>query len=92
MKVRKRDGSIQEFDMNKVKLTLERVSDETGMPFTGSDLRVLMATIESNILNRKEKIIKTAEIHRIVVDNLEKLGFRRIAKGYDDFEKGFQPE
>ena len=38
MKVRKRDGSLQDFDIDKVKLTLERMSDELNRPFTGSDL------------------------------------------------------
>ena len=46
MKVKKRNGSLQDFNMDKVKLTLERVSDDQGRPFTAADINRLTDAIE----------------------------------------------
>ena len=89
MKVKKRNGSLQDFNMDKIKLTLERVSDELNRPLTGSDLRVLTEAIEKNILETKKEIIESAEIYKIVIEKLRRLGFTRIAKAYEDFKKKF---
>jgi len=46
LKVRKRDGRIQDFNLGKIRLTIERVSDEVQMPLTGSDLDMISKSIE----------------------------------------------
>ena len=87
MKVRKKNGSIQDFDISKIRLTLERVSDEQGMPFTGSDLRMLTESIHEEIEKMQKEIVSSAEIHEIVVERLKIFGFTQIAEAYDSFEK-----
>jgi len=87
MKVRKKNGSIQDFNISKIKLTLERVSDEQGMPFTGSDLRMLTESIQEEIEKMQKEIVSSAEIHKIVVEKLKTFGFTQIAEAYDSFEK-----
>lgn len=89
MKVKKKNGSIQDFNMDKIKLTLVRVSDETSMPLTGSDIRLLNDNIEKSIRSTTKEIIESIEIHKIVVANLRNLGFARIANAYEDFRKRF---
>jgi len=84
MKVRKRNGSLQDFDIDKVKLALERVSDELGRPFTGSDLRMLTKAIEEEVLKTREEVIDSNEIRKIVVGVLGEFDFDQIAKAYDD--------
>jgi transcriptional repressor NrdR len=86
VKVRKRDGSLQDFDIDKVKLTLERVSDELNRPFTGSDLRILTKAIEEGVFKTGNEVIDSSEIHKIVVNELEKYDFVEIAKAYDNFK------
>lgn len=89
MKVRKRNGKLQDFNTNKIKLTLERVSDEFGRPFTGADVNILIESIEKNITDMGEEIIDSAEIHKIVVKKLREFGFNGIANAYGEFEKRF---
>lgn len=89
MKVKKRDGRLQDFSINKIKLTLERVSDELGEPFTGSDLRILTETVELKIVETGKEIIESAEIYKIVIERLRRYGFAGIAKAYEEFEKSF---
>lgn len=87
MKVRKRNESIQAFSIDKIRLTLECVSDDLNQPLTGSDLSLLTEEIERKVIQTGKSIIDSAEIKKIVVEVLEKLGFKRIAKAYDEFDK-----
>ena len=87
MKVRKRNGSIQDFSMDKIRLTLERVSDELNQPLTGSDLRLLAEGIERKIIATGKEIIDSTEISEIVIEVLKRLGFSQVAKAYDEFDK-----
>lgn len=87
MKVRKRNGSVQIFSMDKIKLTLERVSDELNQPLTGSDLKLLTREIEKEINKIGKEIIDSSEIKKIVIELLERLSFKQIAKAYEEFDK-----
>lgn len=87
MKVIKRDGRIQEFDIEKIKLTLERVSDELNEPFTKSDIDNVAREIHKAILGMGKEYIHSFEIHRIVVEQLKNAGFTHIAQAYDDYQK-----
>ncbi len=87
MKVRKRNGSVQIFSMDKIKLTLERVSDELNQPLTGSDLELLTREIEKEINKIGKEIIDSSEIKKIVIELLERLSFKQIAKAYEEFDK-----
>lgn len=89
MKVRKRDGSLQNFNLNKIRLTLERVSDELGEPFTGADLKLLTGMIEQRIAEMGKETINSAEIHKVVIEKLRIFGFTEIAKSYGEFGKKF---
>lgn len=87
MKVKKRDGNVQPFSMDKIKLTLERVSDELNQPFTGWDLRLITREIEKEINKTEKEIINSSEIKKIVIEALERLSFKQIAKAYEEFNK-----
>ncbi|NLN41247.1 MAG: ATPase [Clostridiales bacterium] len=87
MKVRKRNGSVQTFSMDKIRLTLERVSDELNQPLTGSDLELLTREIEKEINRIGKEIIDSSEIKKIVIEILERLSFKQIAKAYEEFDK-----
>ncbi len=82
MKVIKRDGRIQEFDIGKIQITLESVSDEISKPLTASDIKKLLASIEKAVYSRNQDEIRSSEIFEIVVEKLEKAGFHDIAAAY----------
>lgn len=89
MKVKKRNGSLQDFNINKVRLTLGRVSDELDKPFTGADLRLLTEAIEESIIGLGKEIVESRDIYRIVVEKLKGFGFDEIAKAYSEYERSF---
>lgn len=86
--VRKRDGRLQAFDLNKIELTLERISDESNRPLTGADLNILIRAIEKEFKNLRKDIIESKEIYGIVLQKLRQLGFKKIAKIYREFSRG----
>lgn len=87
MKVIKRDGRIQEFDINKILLTLEKVSDEIEEPFTESDINNLLEDIENSIKAVSSDRIMVNKIQDVVVEQLEKLGFNKAARHYREYRK-----
>lgn len=87
MKVVKRDGRIQDFDLNKILITLEKVSDEIVQPFTESDINNLSEDIENSIKALSGDAIEVGKIQDVVVENLEKLGFNKAAKHYREYRK-----
>ena len=90
MKVKKKDGRIQDFNVDKIKLTLEKVSDEAEKPLTGSDVKTIIKLIDNTIKENYKDLVSADEIHKIVVDQLKKSGFYDIARAYDDFENKFE--
>lgn len=87
MKVIKRDGRVQEFDINKILLTLEKVSDEIAEPFTESDINNLLEDIESSIKAVSRDKVMVNKIQDVVVEQLEKLGFNKAAMHYREYRK-----
>lgn len=91
MKVIKKSGRVQEFDLEKIKLTLERVSDEVNKPFTDSDINKLTKAIHKVILAIGKEYVHSFQIHQIVVDELKAAGFTHIAQAYDNYQRKYQP-
>lgn len=87
MKVIKRDGRIQEFNINKIILTLEKVSEEIGEPFTESDINNLSGDIVNFIKKIDGNTISVANIQDMVVEELVMLGFNKAAKHYKEYRK-----
>ncbi|MGI6707071.1 MAG: ATP cone domain-containing protein [Clostridia bacterium] len=89
-KVIKRDGRIQPFDIGKIRLTLERVSDEHREPFTSSDMDMIMKDIGREIDKYSGDTIHASEIYDIVLRTLKENGFLRIAQYYEGYQKRFE--
>jgi transcriptional regulator NrdR family protein len=90
MKVIKKDGRMQDFDIEKIKLTLERVSDDVHEPLTESDIKKLAKIINDVIVNKNKEHVHSFEIRQIVIDQLRDAGFAHIAQAYDDYQKKWQ--
>jgi transcriptional repressor NrdR len=83
MKVVKRDGRIQDFDLDKIIVSIERASDDIGEPMNESDANCAAQSIEKNIKAQGKEAITFQEIRNIVTSELKKLGFSDIAAAYE---------
>lgn len=88
MKVLKKDGRLQDYNLDKIKLSIERASDEARQPFTLSDIEILGNDIHKKILDLEKDTIKSEEIHNIVYKQLKYTGFDQIATCYKNYAKG----
>jgi len=85
MKVIKRDGRLQEFDLDKIIRSIGAASDDAGKPLNTSDLHNIARDIEKSIKKLGKEQISFDEIRTIVIDTLEKNGFKDVAKAYMNF-------
>ncbi|WP_373898867.1 ATP cone domain-containing protein [Haloimpatiens sp. FM7315] len=82
MKVIKRNGREQKFDLDKIKISIERASDDTKIPLTRSDSENISKKIEKDILRDYKEFINYTQIRKVVEKNLVKEGFEKIAEAY----------
>lgn len=90
VKVIKRDGRLQEFDLKKIIIVLERISDEMDEPLTASDLGNIADSVETRLYELKRENISTNEIEQILTVQLRELNFNKIANAYEEFEKSIK--
>ncbi|MBU5483345.1 hypothetical protein KQI86_03330 [Clostridium sp. MSJ-11] len=87
MKVIKRDRRTQDFDVDKIKITLIRASEEAKAPFNESDIELILKVIKKTILNDFNGVVRSREIRCIVLEELRKLGFDNVAELYNNYIK-----
>ena len=80
---------MQDFDPSKIRLVLERISDESHQPLTASDIDMIMKDIKESVERWPYRNINTLGIRYIIGETLKKDGFSHIAEAYDSFERGF---
>lgn len=83
MKVIKKDGRTQKFDLDKIKTSIYRASDDAEQPLNESDIDNIAGDIETNIKDLKKEAVNSYVIQELVVDQLEKSGFNVLAKYYN---------
>lgn len=83
MKVIKRDDRIQKFDLNKIKTSIYRASDDADQPLNESDIQNLAKDIEINIKDLQKDTVSFDIIQELVLTQLEKSGFNILAKFYN---------
>ncbi|GAA0178639.1 hypothetical protein SH2C18_16550 [Clostridium sediminicola] len=81
MKVIKRDGRMQDFDKNKIKVSIMRASDDAKEPFNTSDIENVTGSVTKALGDRVE--IKVIEIHEIILKTLKDFGFNKTAELFD---------
>ena len=82
MKVIKRDGRLQEFDLSKIKTSIDRASDDARQPLNESDLENLARSIQKDLKNYQKESIHSDIIQKFVLLQLEKHGFKVVAEYY----------
>jgi len=84
MKVIKKDGRLQDFDINKVMLTVEYASDSAGAPMAISDIKNIGEDVQEKVNSYGSDHIPSSVIQQFVVDSLKELGFSIVAKHYSE--------
>ncbi|MGH4125824.1 MAG: ATP cone domain-containing protein [Clostridium sp.] len=82
MKVIKSDGRLQNFDLSKIKTSIDRASDDARQPLNESDLENLARNIEKSLKNYQKDSIHSDIIQKFVLRELEKQGFKIVAEYY----------
>jgi len=87
MLVVKKSGNLQDFQLEKIKTSMMRASDDINQPLNEADSHILAERINNKInANYKEKI-KWSEIRTIVGETLISCGFSNVAKSYEEGAK-----
>ncbi len=87
MKVLKRSGKIEDFDLRKIQKCLECISNSFEGALTNSDINNVVFEINKKITTNNPEQITYKEIRNTVTQTLNDMGFFKISKAYDDFEK-----
>ena len=82
MKVRKSGGNLQEFDIRKIKLVLERVSDECSESMNASDVKIISRSIQRTAEEKFGDVIGHKDLRFVVRDTLQQNGFGDVADCY----------
>lgn len=82
MKVLKRRGFLEEFDINKLIGSMANASDEANQPLNQGDLSFLSKIIAAEAKESYGDIISHSDLRIIVDKNLRKHGFSAVANSY----------
>lgn len=86
--VRKRDGSLVEFELSKIILAVKKAFEATDTAYTDDILERLALRVTSDFQGKiKENIVDIEDIQDSVEKTLEDLGFNKVAKAYILYRK-----
>ncbi|MDD3744593.1 MAG: ATP cone domain-containing protein, partial [Lentimicrobiaceae bacterium] len=74
MTVIKKDGRIQDFDIEKMRLSIAYASDDAKAPMTDSDINLVVKEVMASV-ESLETQLNTATIRKLIIDSLIKYGF-----------------
>ena len=81
MKVIKKDGRIQSFDISKVRSSILGASIDSNTIINESDLKIVSNRVVNSI-REENGITSTYEIFAVIIDSLNKYRFKDIASAY----------
>ena len=84
MKVIKKDGRIQSFDISKVRSSILGASIDSNTIINESDLKIVSNRVVKvlNSIREENGITSTYEIFSVIIDSLNKYRFKDIASAY----------
>ena len=84
MKVIKKDGRIQSFDISKVRSSILGESIDSNTIINESDLKIVSNRVVKvlNSIREENGITSTYEIFAVIIDSLNKYRFKDIASAY----------
>ena len=84
MKVIKKDGRIQSFDISKVRSSILGASIDSNTIINESDLKIVSNRVVKvlNSIREENGITSTYELFAVIIDSLNKYRFKDIASAY----------
>ncbi|MGM9975231.1 MAG: ATP cone domain-containing protein [Clostridiaceae bacterium] len=82
MKVIKRDGRFEDYDLNKIKRTICNASDDINQPLNEGDLKSICDLVEDDIYENFSESVPSNEIRNIIEKTLRSNGFSPVASSY----------
>ena len=82
MKIKKRNGKIEDFDKGKIVTSITNASDEVNEPLNESDIYIVTNAIYHDITNEKDEIISSEYIFQAIYTELKKIRFKEVAESY----------
>ena len=80
----KKDGTVEEFNPEKIKKAVTKSAQRVLVTFTESDLNNIVASVEEGIKSKQLEQVSIAQMHNFVEGALE-LHFPTVAKSYRDY-------
>lgn len=89
MKIIKKDGRLEEFNIGKIKTSIENAGRDSETILNESDIKILLEDIEKvlNLIKVNRDTTSSYEVIGIILDILRKDGFNNVLKSYVNFEK-----
>lgn len=89
MKVIKKDGRLQDFDLEKIKISILSATNDSKELLNESDVKILVQDINSKMKEVRKDCEDTSsyEISSIVIAVLKRDGFSDIIEKYVGYEK-----
>ncbi|MBE6053515.1 MAG: hypothetical protein E7212_06310 [Clostridium sartagoforme] len=89
MKIIKKDGRLEEFNISKIKTSIENAAKDTGSFLNESDLKVIAEDIENTLLEVRKDSCNTSsyEVTGVIFSVLTRDGFNSVLKSYIEFDK-----
>lgn len=89
MQIIKKDGRLENFNIKKIKTSIENAARDSGTMLNESDLKILVNDAEKTLLKtRKDSLITSSyEVIGVIFDILKRDGFKSILKSYLEFDK-----
>lgn len=89
MKIIKKDGRLEEFNISKIKTSIENAASDSESMVNESDLNILVDDIEKLLINiRKDSLVTSSyEVIGVIFEIFKRDGFNSILKAYVEFDK-----
>lgn len=69
--VRKKNGTLQDFDSIKIDIAVRKAADRCLIPITEHELLLVISTVENNISSLTDNIVSVSRLHAYVEDALK---------------------
>ena len=89
MKIIKKDGRLEDFNIGKIKTSIENAGRDSETILNESDIKILLEDIQKvlNLIKVNRDTTSSYEVIGIILDILRKDGFNNALKSYVNFEK-----
>jgi transcriptional repressor NrdR len=83
----KRTGSVQPFDIQKLKYSISNASDDIKQPLNSSDIHYVLNSIVEAFKDENLNIIESKKLRAMVINKLKDIGYIAVANNYEKYYK-----